>query len=142
VVVIRVEDDLDVVRRDVAVAPDQLRVHAGRAAVVEHARAHVDGRLVEREPHLGALRGRLAFVRLVLTEIRRGRRRLPYGIVEPPVKLERARERDGPDLGRRREVDGLSGGARGGGGEHGECHLDERGAHPSLDAFGRRKVAS
>ena len=112
VVVIGVEDDLDVVGARVGVAADEARAHAGRARIVEHPRAHVERRLVVREPHLGALGRGLALLGLILPETGRRGGGSPDGLVETTVEPNRAVERDRAGLGGGGRVDVLRGGGQ------------------------------
>ncbi len=104
---IGVEDDFEIIGVHVRVAADEARADAPRPGIVEHARANVQRRAVEREPHLGALGRELPFVRLVLTKIGRWRSRMPDRLIESPIKVNCFMERDRARIRRRRGVDAL-----------------------------------
>ena len=86
VVVKPVDHDLDEVRAEIVVAPDEGRAHGRR---VVHLRADIQGVVVEQEPHLGALRRRLPDVGVDLQELGHRRRLLPRLVVQPAIDHDR-----------------------------------------------------
>ena len=93
-VVIGVEDDLQIVGAEIGVPAREHGADAARTGVLQHARADVQRRAVEREPHLGALGGGLPFVRLILAEIGGRRRRMPDRLVELAVEVDLLAQRN------------------------------------------------
>src|SRR6185503_16262707 len=102
VIVVRVEDDLDIVRADVGITTRESRAHTASAGIIVHARPDIDRRIVVRESHLGALRRRLTGTWLGLPQVGGGGSLLPDGFVQAAVEANRPLERDGPDFGGRR----------------------------------------
>ena len=106
-IVVGVENHFEVVGIHVGVAPDEPRPDAARARIVEHPRADVQRRAVEREANLGALRRDLALVRLSLSQAGGGRRGMPDRLVELAVQVNLFVQRHGPHFRGRRGMDVL-----------------------------------
>ena len=106
-VVVGVEDDLQIVRTDVGVPAGEPGVHAPRTGVFEHPRADVQRCAVEHEPHLGALRRRLPFMRLILAEVRRGGCGAPDRFIELAVEVDLALQLNRARLRPRRRMNVL-----------------------------------
>ena len=84
VIVARIQVERDAVGVGPLIASGQSLRDRGRLRV-EHPRAHVERVVVVEEADLGALRRRLAFIRIALPEVVRRRRLRPYLIVQASV---------------------------------------------------------
>ena len=91
-----VDDEGDVlVAEDVAVVAAQLVGHLALGMAVPAARRDVEVDVVEEDPGLGLLGGRLALARLLLDEVGERRDAGVDGVVETAVEVERGVQADG-----------------------------------------------
>ena len=98
VIVIGIENDFEVVGREVGIPAHEPCAHAARARVVEHPCPDVDGGIIEGETDFRPLRGRLSLVRLILPQPGRDWRRVPHRLVEFAVEMDLLPQLDGGDL--------------------------------------------
>src|SRR4051812_48575780 len=85
-IVISVDDDLQIVRVESAIASYEARRHPRRTVRVVQFGADVQRIVVEKESDLGALRWRFAFVGILLREVRDWCRGSPRGLIELRVQ--------------------------------------------------------